>query len=88
MRRALAALVLAAVDRFLHVRREVLNAHRQPVEAERRPDTTIAPTRNRRSQGDRVRIFGDTQVAADEVITGQVVAVMGSVRTFTCSGNA
>jgi hypothetical protein len=52
----------------------------EPVEAERPRDATPAPRRDRRSHGDRVRIFGDTSVAADEVITGQVVAVMGSVR--------
>ena len=52
----------------------------EPVEAERSRETSPAPRRDRRSQGDRVRIFGDANVAADEVVTGQVVAVMGSVR--------
>jgi hypothetical protein len=34
----------------------------------------------RRSHGDRIRIFGDVSVDRDEEITGQVVAVFGSVR--------
>ena len=34
----------------------------------------------RRSHGDRIRIFGDVSVERDEEITGQVVAVFGSVR--------
>ncbi|MEO7273815.1 MAG: hypothetical protein ABIX28_03365 [Vicinamibacterales bacterium] len=34
----------------------------------------------RRSGGDRVRIFGDVSVREGEVISGQVVAVLGSVR--------
>ena len=34
----------------------------------------------RRSGGDRVRIFGDVTVREDETISGQAVAVMGSVR--------
>jgi hypothetical protein len=34
----------------------------------------------RRSSGDRVRIFGDVHVAEGETLSGQVVAVMGSVR--------
>jgi hypothetical protein len=41
--------------------------------APRRPD-------RRRSTGDRVRIFGNVTVPAGEAITGQAVAVMGSVR--------
>lgn len=42
------------------------------------PATPEAPRRRR--SGDRVRIFGDVHVRGDEVIAGQVVAVMGSVR--------
>lgn len=38
------------------------------------------PKRARRSQGDRVRIFGDVSVQEDEEVTGEVVAVFGSVR--------
>jgi hypothetical protein len=34
----------------------------------------------RRASGDRVRIFGDVHVAEGEVLAGQAVAVMGSVR--------
>ena len=34
----------------------------------------------RRSNGDRVNIFGDVRVREDEQISGQVVAVLGSVR--------
>jgi hypothetical protein len=39
-----------------------------------------AISRSRQSHGDRVRIFGDVTVASDEAVTGQVVAVIGSVR--------
>jgi hypothetical protein len=52
----------------------------EPVEAERSGPAQETARRDRRSPGDRIRIFGDTSVAADEVISGQVVAVMGSVR--------
>ena len=38
-----------------------------------------APHR-RRSNGDRVRVFGDVAVSEDEVVSGEVVAVMGSAR--------
>jgi hypothetical protein len=38
------------------------------------------PRRSRRSGGDRVRIFGDVVVDKDEEISGQAVAVFGSVR--------
>jgi hypothetical protein len=40
------------------------------------------PRRARRSSGDRVRIFGDVTVQEDEEITGQVIAVLGSVRVL------
>lgn len=36
--------------------------------------------RRARSSGERVRIFGDVNVSEDEEVTGQVVAVIGSVR--------
>lgn len=36
--------------------------------------------RARRSSGERVRIFGDVNVGEDEEVSGQVVAVLGSVR--------
>ena len=35
---------------------------------------------SRRSHGDRIRIFGDVSVDRDEEVTGQAVAVFGSVR--------
>ena len=38
------------------------------------------PRRSRRASGDRVRIFGNVVVEQDEEVTGQVVAVLGSVR--------
>jgi hypothetical protein len=43
----------------------------------RRPDSR---SWQRRSSGDRIRIFGNVSVEADEEVTGQVVAVFGSVR--------
>jgi hypothetical protein len=50
-----------------------------PVEAAKPPDP--GPRRRyRRGSGDRVRIFGNVEVRRDEVVDGQVVAVMGSVR--------
>jgi hypothetical protein len=50
------------------------------------PDETLAsePTRDersrRRARGDRVRVFGSVHVREDESISGQAVAVLGSVR--------
>jgi hypothetical protein len=44
------------------------------------PAPEPTPRRARRSVGDRVRIFGNVAVDADEEVTGQVVAVLGSVR--------
>ena len=38
------------------------------------------PMRHRRSNGDRVRVFGDVVVNEGEEVPGQVVAVLGSVR--------
>ena len=49
-----------------------------PPEPPDRPDRTSGHTR--RSSGDRVRIFGDVTVREDEVVSGEVVAVLGSVR--------
>ena len=54
--------------------------HEEPAHAEPRPDDPDTPRRARRASGDRVRIFGDVTVEKDEEITGQVVAVLGSVR--------
>jgi hypothetical protein len=46
-----------------------------------RASTPDAPAgRSRRSSRERVRIFGDVVVAEDEEVSGQVVAVLGSVR--------
>ena len=39
-----------------------------------------SPRRGRRSGGDRVRVFGDVVVDEGEQVSGQVVAVLGSVR--------
>jgi hypothetical protein len=47
-------------------------------EAEARARDAMAG--RRRSSGDRVNIFGDVRVREDEQISGQVVAVLGSVR--------
>jgi len=46
--------------------------------AEAAPEPPRRPSR--RSSGDRVRVFGDVVVNEDEEVTGQVVAVLGSVR--------
>lgn len=45
-----------------------------------RPDNRNEAAPRRRSNGDRVRIFGNVRVNEDEIVTGQVVAVLGSVR--------
>jgi hypothetical protein len=47
---------------------------------ERTESEREAPRRPHRASGDRVRILGDVVVNEDEEITGQVVAVLGSVR--------
>jgi hypothetical protein len=56
-----------------------------PLESARPPDVEARRAAEearwpRRSHGDRIRIFGDVSVERDEEITGQVVAVFGSVR--------
>ena len=54
--------------------------------ARRHPRATPSPSagavlrRYRRSSGDRVRVFGDVVVNEGEEVSGQVVAVLGSVR--------
>ena len=50
-----------------------------PIEAAR-PSPSDSRTWARRSRGDRIRIFGNVSVDRDEEVTGQVVAVFGSVR--------
>ncbi|MBA2604233.1 MAG: hypothetical protein H0U94_11670 [Acidobacteria bacterium] len=56
----------------------------EPLEAPSPPAAPIPPVPpiqdGRHSSGDRVRIFGNVSVGADEVISGQAVAVLGSVR--------
>ncbi len=52
-------------------------------EKEAPPEPSVPPSPPRpahRSSGDRVRIFGDAVVNEGEEVTGQVVAVLGSVR--------
>lgn len=50
------------------------------------PDETVAPRPRRddrdrrRARGDRVRVFGSVHIREDESISGQAVAVLGSVR--------
>jgi hypothetical protein len=68
-------------------RREALEPHQrdEPVEAPRPSDQAVredpgSTPRARRSNGDRVRIFGDVSVKEDESVGGEIVAVMGSVR--------
>jgi hypothetical protein len=51
-----------------------------PVEAPAPPAPAPERGRSRHASGDRVRVFGDVVVERDEEVTGQVVAVMGSVR--------
>lgn len=53
---------------------------KEAVEPARPPAEDEAPRRSRRGYGDRVRIFGDVNVSEDESVSGQVVAVIGSVR--------
>jgi hypothetical protein len=50
------------------------------VEPRRSTDEARTPEGRRRSGRERVRIFGDVNVAEDEAIDGQVVAVFGDVR--------
>ena len=56
----------------------------EPLEAPSPPPAPIPPApstqHGRHSSGDRVRIFGNVSVGADESISGQAVAVLGSVR--------
>lgn len=62
-------------------RRESERQVEQPISPE--STTASAPREARRlhrAEGDRVRVFGDVTVREDEEITGQIVAVLGSVR--------
>lgn len=71
-----------------------------PVEAAQPPPPPGAPApevppspaerperRARHSTGDRVRVFGDVAVQEDESVSGQVVAVLGSVRVDGAVGD-
>ena len=51
------------------------------------PSPEPLPTRTHRSGGDRVRVFGDAVVDEGEEVSGQVVAVLGSVRINGEVGN-
>ncbi len=55
-------------------------ADAQPAPAPLPPDSDRSMERRNRARGDRVNVFGDVRVREDEEITGQVVAVLGSVR--------
>lgn len=51
-----------------------------PTDVERTPDIDADEPRRNRSSRDRVRVFGNLTVDRDEEITGDVVAVFGSVK--------
>jgi len=68
-----------AAERELRPERETPPTPAAPPAAERSP--------RRRSSGDRVRVFGDVLVDEDEEVSGQVVAVLGSVRINGEVGN-
>jgi hypothetical protein len=61
-------------------------AAEKPAEAEPGTEPVPSPTQRpdvapaRRSNGDRVRIFGDVTVSEGEEVAGQVVAVLGDIR--------
>lgn len=62
-------------------RRELERQVERPITPEStRSGTPRESQRLHRAQGDRVRVFGDVTVREDEEITGQIVAVIGSVR--------
>ena len=63
-----------AAEREIRPEREV------PLEPAAPPAPRASSRRSHRSSGDRVRIFGDATVDEGETVTGQVVAVLGSVR--------
>ena len=55
-------------------------AEAQPAPTPRPTDSDRSMERRNRAHGDRVNVFGDVRVREDEEVTGQVVAVLGSVR--------
>jgi hypothetical protein len=62
-------------------RREPDRQAERPIASESTgPRTPPDSRRLHRAEGDRVRVFGDVIVREDEAITGQIVAVIGSVR--------
>ena len=62
-------------------RRESERQVEQPISPESTAASTPRETRRlHRAEGDRVRVFGDVRVREDEEVTGQIVAVLGSVR--------
>jgi hypothetical protein len=75
-----------SVRRALFARRSVdesqppAAAPAPPVESPREAGDRRMDRGGRRSNGDRVRIFGDVTVREGEEVSGQVVAVIGSVR--------
>jgi hypothetical protein len=74
----------AAARRALFAQSERRESDRQverPITPESpAPGTTTESRRLHRAEGDRVRVFGDVTVREDEEVTGQIVAVLGSVR--------
>ena len=52
----------------------------RPATSEPAAERTPPDEWRHRSGGDRVRVFGDVRVAENEQVTGQVIAVLGSVR--------
>ena len=67
--------------------REIRPERESPLEPAAPPAPEPPSRRIHRSSGDRVRIFGDAVVNEGEEVTGQVVAVLGSVRINGEVGN-
>jgi hypothetical protein len=67
--------------------REIRPEREAPLEPAAPPAPAPPSRRTHRSGGDRVRVFGDVVVSESEEVTGQVVAVLGSVRINGEVGN-